>query len=455
MKRSYVLLIILVSSVSTFAQVDTISNISDQEKIWGLTKFYAEAKYNFVYFDKSNINWDSAYQAFLPQVLSSKSTWDYYIVLSRFSALLKDGHTGITVPMKLFRSSRYKHTIIENFNGKLYITNVSKDQGTEDLLGAEVVRINHEPSSSWVQKNIIPTISASTEHQLWNDAAYALFYSADSTQTWQLQLKTIKGTIVNYQTGWHTYRANWLRPFPRLERFSFKKMGNTGYLQVNTFGDEGVIEDFKKVLPALYDCKSIIIDLRMNQGGNSRIAAEFLKYFTSRPKIIGSAWKTRDNQAAYKAWGENLLADHRDIKMDSLTIFEKKSVQMARNDFWYQGDTMTFINDITVKKLDQPLIVLQGNRTASAAEDFLIMLHSLNGRARTVGQKSYGSTGQPLFFDMPGGGSARICAKRDTYPDGKEFVGYGIQPDIETERNVIDIINDIDTELRVALKELN
>lgn len=95
-----------------------------------------------------------------------------------------------------------------------------------------------------------------------------------------------------------------------------------------------------------------------------------------------------------------------------------------------------------------------GNNTASAAEDFLIILSNLKGRAKTIGQTTFGSTGQPLMFQLPGGGTARICAKKDTYPDGKEFVGYGIQPDISVEENIQDIIAGKDRTLDVALKNL-
>ncbi len=47
------------------------------------------------------------------------------------------------------------------------------------------------------------------------------------------------------------------------------------------------------------------------------------------------------------------------------------------------------------------------------------------------GEPTFGSTGQPMLFSLPGGGSTRGCTKKDTYPDGKEFIDYGIQPDIE------------------------
>jgi C-terminal processing protease CtpA/Prc len=77
-----------------------------------------------------------------------------------------------------------------------------------------------------------------------------------------------------------------------------------------------------------------------------------------------------------------------------------------------------------------PVVVLVGPRTLSAAEDFLIPLHASH-RATLVGQRTAGSTGQPLIIMLPGGGGAAICTKWDSYPDGREFVGVGIDPDVE------------------------
>ena len=50
-----------------------------------------------------------------------------------------------------------------------------------------------------------------------------------------------------------------------------------------------------------------------------------------------------------------------------------------------------------------------------------------------IGQTTYGSTGQPIYFDLPNGGRFRVCTRKSTYPDGKKFVGVGIKPDIEIE----------------------
>jgi carboxyl-terminal processing protease len=120
---------------------------------------------------------------------------------------------------------------------------------------------------------------------------------------------------------------------------------------------------------------------------------------------------------------------------------------------WYEGGQMTQPNDAPKEKrmTTVPLAVLFGHQTASAAEDFLIMLDGLGGRAITVGQRSFASTGQPFPFDLPGGGSARICTKKDTYPDGRVFVGTGIIPSVEVNPSLNDYLQNKDVILEKAV----
>lgn len=80
-------------------------------------------------------------------------------------------------------------------------------------------------------------------------------------------------------------------------------------------------------------------------------------------------------------------------------------------------------------KFTGPVALLIGPATFSAAED-TAAIFKLMKRGVIVGTPSGGSTGQPFMFDLPGGGHARICVKRDGYPDGSDFVGQGVLPDI-------------------------
>ncbi len=447
------LLFLLICSHSLLAQVDTTTNLSDTEKLWGLAKFWSEAKYNFAYFDQTNVNWDSAYQAYIPQVLATTSTWDYYQTLSRFCALLNDGHTNVYEPQSLYTSSRYRQLVTEFLGERLYITNAPQRYADQNLLGAEVIEINGEATRPWMTKHILPYISASAEHQRWNSASRALFYGTDTTQTWQLTLLTSTGDTLTHTTGFRTHPTDWLVTSPEWQRFDFREEEKVGIVSINTFGDTAVVDDFLKVLPQLRTCDGIIIDLRQNGGGNSDIGAQILSHFTSNPLIVGSTWKTRQHLSAHYAWGTYLLQDDPSISLDGLDSLYQQSVQVARGDHWYEGDTMTFENPVE-EPLNQPLVILAGNYTASAAEDFLIMLRSLPHRAVVVGQKTFGSTGQPLPIDLPGGGRARVCTKRDTYPDGRDFVGIGIIPDTVVPRTVAEITGQKDSTLGAALDVL-
>ena len=108
---------------------------------------------------------------------------------------------------------------------------------------------------------------------------------------------------------------------------------------------------------------------------------------------------------------------------------------------------------LNAKRIVVPTALLTGHQTASAAEDFLIYADNQKHMTR-IGEHSFGSTGQPYLFDLPGGGGARVCTKKDTYPDGREFVGVGIIPHIEVKRTVADYLNGKDPVLERAQEHL-
>ena len=74
-------------------------------------------------------------------------------------------------------------------------------------------------------------------------------------------------------------------------------------------------------------------------------------------------------------------------------------------------------------------------------------------RGRVIGQPSGGSTGQPLVITLPGGGMLGICTKHDSMPDGTEFVGVGVQPDIPVVPTVADVRAKRDATLLRAVEE--
>ena len=79
-----------------FSMGQSPNSLSPAEKVYGLSRFWMEVNYNFIYLDKiDRAAWDSTYRAMITSVQETKNDYDYYRQLQRFCALLKDGHTNI------------------------------------------------------------------------------------------------------------------------------------------------------------------------------------------------------------------------------------------------------------------------------------------------------------------------------------------------------------------------
>ncbi|WP_201723575.1 MULTISPECIES: S41 family peptidase [Spirosoma] len=101
----------------------------------------------------------------------------------------------------------------------------------------------------------------------------------------------------------------------------------------------------------------------------------------------------------------------------------------------------------------KPVVVLTSGQTFSAAEDFAVVFDAMK-RGTIIGEPTGGSTGQPLSFALPGGVMARVCTKRDMYPDGTEWNAKGIQPQVLVKSTVADWKAGRDTVLEAAIVHL-
>jgi hypothetical protein len=63
-----------------------------------------------------------------------------------------------------------------------------------------------------------------------------------------------------------------------------------------------------------------------------------------------------------------------------------------------------------------------------------------------------GSSGMPYLYDFHNGMTLKISVKRQYFPDGSEFEGVGIRPDIEVRPSIDDLKNGRDPILEKALE---
>lgn len=448
----YCSILLLAFAISSQAQ-DT-PPLTDQQKLYGLSLFWKEAAYNFAYFDKQpNLNWDEEYQKFIPKVLASKNTFEYYRVMEQFSALLKDGHTSIGYPDGLNMKAMVSPLIgLVEASHQAIVSSVAKSLEDKIPLGSRILAVDGIPLETHLQESVFPFISVSSPHVLWSEGVkYALLGKPDSSV--KILVETPSGTQTTLSLKRNSHKL-WNSPFSYLSLPSAKSRlfdyqalpNNIAYVALNSFADEKIIDEFNQAYPAIQKAKALIIDLRFNGGGNESIGAEILSNFTNKD-LLTAATRTRQHVATYKALGKFQLDQ-------GMGLAETDYRKFAEGNAWITLDPSTNILQASKKNtMIVPTIVLTSRYTGSAAEDFLIYASQLP-QFKTLGENTNGSTGQPIFFRLPGGGGFRICTKRNTYPDGREFVGTGITPNIPVQLTPDIIRSGKDVVLDLAIAEL-
>ena len=431
--------------------------ISPEEQQAGFVRLWSEAKYNFASFDNvPEVNWDKVLEEYLPQFSEPRDEYHYYRILEKCLAQLRDGHTRVdNVPAP---GEDRPLVLIRPVEGKAVMTRVAGNpelsaQGVKP--GCVVVRVDGRDVKDILEKDLYPYVCASTP-QMRDENAYWRILDGPLDVAVSVVIVDLQGAerTVTLTRNWRNFPDIWagwrVLDAPRVRSradviraslgiastealaevagvFEYRNLeGDFAYVALRSFMTDEGPRAFEKVLDRVRSSKGLIIDVRDNSGGSTGNGFAVISRLIDKP-VKGETWRCPQHISAFKAWGD---------KMPQY-VGKPAVVEPAT-------DMPPFLG---------PVVVLTGATTISAAEDFLIPLHFAR-RAVLVGEPTAGSTGQPLIVDLPGGGAALVCAKHDTYPDGREFVGIGVIPDVEVHPTVADIASGRDAVLEKGIEVL-
>lgn len=396
-----------------------VEKISENDRIMAISMIYSEAKYNFANWDLvKGLNWERAYVTALEKARKAKDRYEFYNVVREFVSLLSDSHTDVSLPRSLRAAKEVPVFIFTMLYGRDVVVTANSEFGL--VKGDCIVTIDGEDAYNYGQMRWGRFFIDSTP-QFRNVRIYAFMLLRGPLGS-QVKL-VVRGKDGKTR---NIVAVRKVTPPPTdLPDSDFKILPDgTAYFAFNTCTTELVVTAFRKALPEIQKAGRLVIDVRNNTGGNSGVGWAILTHLIDQVTPTG-LWETPQYRAAFRPWGR---------------------VQES-----YKPEDGVYELRPHPDHFGGKFAVLTGPMTFSAAEDFTGIAREYG---RVFGEPTGGSSGQPHVILLPGGGSMRMCAKRDRLPDGKDFVGIGIRPHELVVTTAADFVADRDPVLEAALRWL-
>jgi len=408
------------------------TKISLDERLWVASKIYASIPIYFAHWQPvRDLDLDAVYQDYLKAATAAESRWDFDFLTLEFMARLKNGHTDFSDtflnraggPPIGFAAAPVdgKWTVLETYTDKLKIGDVIEriDRYTMDGFFASKRKY----------------ICASSEA-----AAQRVFCYHKHLFPQQFRLHLASGADVAIDRS--TQELHFPEPNPTEARWIAEP--SLAYIKVQSF-DGPKYEDFAlNAVKQYQNARTILFDVRGNGGGGA--PERLLRALIDRP---------------YRDWSQSSAAT-----IGLFRTYSKLSA-MARPGELSERDAGYFaaFNEFAAPQLLSPgvlikpenpiyrgkILVLADSLCTSACEDFVMPL-KYSGRATIVGEPTRGSSGQPFLYDFGNGMSFRISSRRMYFPDGTEFEGVGIKPDVEVKPSIADRRDGKDVVLERAVR---
>ena len=405
--------------------------VSLAERVWMASKMYSAVQIYFGHFQAvPNLDLDAAYRKYLEQALASDDRLSFDLASLEFFAALENGHSGFNDRWLSENYGQPLGFVLARFDGQWVVTRSRVDR----LAPGEVVSsIGSVPMDEfYAQKR--KYLAASNE-----TARHRRLFSSPFLFPENFALTLADGRMVAIRR-----REQKLKDAaPRVTEGRELEPG-IAYLRIPSF--EAAEEEAKAVefVRRHAGVKALIVDVRGNGGGVT--PSDLIRALMDRPyRELTEA--SPMSFALFGAYRQVLNM----VKPEQITERNRGSLEALGG---YSNPQL-----VTPGELRQPekplytgkVLILTDSECASACEDFVAPF-KVSGRGRILGQATTGSTGQPFFFDFGNGMTFRVSAKRVFFPDGSQFEGVGVTPDLPLQPSPADMRAGVDIVLNRALE---
>ncbi len=390
--------------------------LTGAERAAAVASVWAEARYNFAYWDRVRADWDSALVANLKLAAGPQSDLLFYRRLRRLVAVLGDGRAAVVAPPTLRSRIARPPLLVSSVERRPFILDYAENDEMRVARPprlAEILAVQGVPTEQWIRDSVLPEISAATPADRWQRAV-----------AWMLQGD--KGTSVHLLVrvpdaeprGLSVTRSLSLNDRWPLDPPAFATESlpdGMTLVRIASLEDEEVVRQFDRAFPDFTRVQGLVLDLRRAADGKTEYAYQILARLTDRP-FAAVRWRTPQYRAVFRAWNLG----------DSAST-------------WYAPETGTVAPRTDRPPYGGPIAVLASSATAGAAEDLLAAFRAAN-RGAIIGEPTGGSPGDVATFALPKSWGVQFSVTRHEAPDGTGFAGVGVKPHLVVIRTVNDLL---------------
>lgn len=190
---------------------------------------------------------------------------------------------------------------------------------------------------------------------------------------------------------------------------------NVGYLLMTECSDKQA-DAFEDEMVKLKDTNGLILDARMNGGGDELAAKRIAQWFTNEKAVYA-----RD--------------------------------RIRENGQWTEPIDRTIEPRGGGARYERPVVVLIGPKVVSSAESFVLMMKH-GAKAKLIGERTGGSSARPLPHALGNGVTVFLPSWEDQRPDGTMIEGVGVRPDVRVTASLREL-QETDPVLAAAIKLLH
>lgn len=449
MKTIIILISLLLHITIGFSaqNIDEIPDISQERKIYYLSMLWKEVDYNYPFFNRlEDYDLDKTYLDHLELALQTESIYDYYQVLQRFMATLRDCNTRIVLPQAISSQLNYPLIMLEDMDDKIIITNIGKRFVDDVPIGSELTHIEGIPVNRYLEDKVSPYISASTDEILRQKSLLFAFLGLENREV-SISIKTPEGSSARAVLVRNWRDDSWAEFIWQKQMLLHRWIDDDiVFLEINRFDDVIIHRKFKNIHRDFANAQGLILDLRENSYGFINIAYDMLQWFTTAEKLPYPLIKSRKHVPLYKAFGTPSFwyGLHANPEYEGY----------GRKDEWIEEDPIFYDNDPEHERFIIPTVILTGHKTAAPAEEMVMVMSLYRDDVKIAGTNSSGRRGQALTIALPLMGQAWITTSKDTFPDGRILSRTGITPDIEVSQTYQDYLDGKDTVVEQAVRAL-